>query len=225
MRYGILRRLRKGDRLCLWPTFRCQLDCSHCGPLLVAGGMKRNKLGYELTVDEFIDVVDQFIERHETQEVLISGGEPSLYNGIGELIERIIHDHRLCCTVFTNGMSDRLAQVRTHDRLRLVVNYHHHTDREVFLANLSRFRDAHAHVQLKELGCAYIDETETVKKVYGREFIYDDDCNARWQIANDGTVHPHFLLMMRHLSGDGSWMKMLNAHHRAGCTREDWHEH
>ncbi|HEX7485322.1 MAG TPA: radical SAM protein [Vicinamibacterales bacterium] len=82
-------------------TYSCQCDCQHCAAVDYQHRTSRD--GSALTFDELRNVVDQTVDLGTTCLVL-TGGEPLLYERIHDLIAAV-DKSRCVCTVFTNGES------------------------------------------------------------------------------------------------------------------------
>ena len=80
-------------------TCLCQCSCKHCS----ADEYKKNVLhnNNALNLDEFKDAIAQSIELGTTC-IILTGGEPLLYEDIYDLISAV-DKSRSICTIFTNG--------------------------------------------------------------------------------------------------------------------------
>ena len=93
-------------------TYACQCMCDHCSAETYKNAVARD--GSALSVDELKDAIAQAIDLGTTS-VVLTGGEPLLYDGIYDLIESVDPD-KSTCTLFTNGeyltqdIVDRLKQ-------------------------------------------------------------------------------------------------------------------
>lgn len=82
-------------RMDLALTYRCQNDCGHC--------YNETKEKKELAVDEWKSVIDK-LWRAGVPHIVFTGGEPTLYRGLEELIARS-EEHGQITGMITNGRS------------------------------------------------------------------------------------------------------------------------
>ena len=93
-------------------TYDCQCDCQHCSAYSYKQGVARTHSA--LTLSELKDAIRQAVDLGTTC-VILTGGEPLLYNGLLRLIESVDHAKSIC-TIFSNGeylteqMVSRLTQ-------------------------------------------------------------------------------------------------------------------
>jgi len=80
-------------------TYNCQCDCLHCSAAFYKEEVTRNRNA--LSLGELQDGVRQAVDLGATC-VVLTGGEPLLYEGIYELIASV-DPARSVCTLFTNG--------------------------------------------------------------------------------------------------------------------------
>lgn len=75
-------------------TSKCNANCAHCS------AFRRDSEG-SLTTEQWCDVIDQCAELGLT-DLIITGGEPFLFDDIDVLVKRIV-DNGCVCDIFTNG--------------------------------------------------------------------------------------------------------------------------
>jgi MoaA/NifB/PqqE/SkfB family radical SAM enzyme len=80
-------------------TYNCQCDCLHCSAVDYQEKTRRD--GSALKFEELKSVIDQTVDLGTTC-VVLTGGEPLLYERIYDLIAAV-DKHRSVCTIFTNG--------------------------------------------------------------------------------------------------------------------------
>jgi len=80
-------------------TYNCQCDCLHCSAADYQAETRRQNSA--LTFEELKSVIDQTLDLGTTC-VVLTGGEPLLYEKIYDLIAAV-DKHRSVCTIFTNG--------------------------------------------------------------------------------------------------------------------------
>ena len=121
MRYGLLRRLRRGIRITCYLTFACDYNCSYCLMNFPGNGQPKAKMSSLDEWKEYINLIPSSI-----QEIYISGGEPTLVPYFKEFTEWALNKGILV-TVFSN-MSDsavaELSKLEETVRLRILGSYH-----------------------------------------------------------------------------------------------------
>jgi len=80
-------------------TYNCQCDCLHCSAVDYQETTRRENSA--LTFEELKSVIDQTLDLGTTC-VVLTGGEPLLYERIYDLIAAV-DKQRSVCTIFTNG--------------------------------------------------------------------------------------------------------------------------
>lgn len=95
-------------------TDKCNLRCRHC--YIAEGG------GNELSVPQIRDVLAEF-EEMQGLRVLVSGGEPLLHSGFGEL-NAMLPDFSLRKVLFTNGLllTDELLEGLNVDEIQVSID-------------------------------------------------------------------------------------------------------
>ncbi|HOO78380.1 MAG TPA: radical SAM protein [bacterium] len=97
----------------LMPTERCNLRCRYCYAEF------GHRVREDFPRDRILSVIDG-LARLGTKVIMVAGGEPTLYEGLGEMIERI-SGHGIECSVNTNGLlvPRRLAELERADMLSI----------------------------------------------------------------------------------------------------------
>ena len=80
-------------------TYNCQCECLHCSAADYQEKTRRENSA--LTFEELKSVIDQTLDLGTTC-VVLTGGEPLLYERIYDLVAAV-DKHRSVCTIFTNG--------------------------------------------------------------------------------------------------------------------------
>ena len=80
-------------------TYNCQCDCGHCSAVDYQERTSRN--GHALTYDELHGAIQQALDLGTTC-VILTGGEPLLYERIYDLVAAVDRS-RSVCTLFSNG--------------------------------------------------------------------------------------------------------------------------
>ena len=115
-RYGLLRRLKKGNRHYIFPTLRCNLDCDYCFNKSVPVRKKYSEMKFM----DWKQIIDSW---ENVQEIFLSGGEPFIYPDILPLLEYLI-DKKYMITINTNLLKLPDEFIKPTLRLRIVATYH-----------------------------------------------------------------------------------------------------
>ena len=121
----------------LWITFRCNYRCSYC-PIVTKfsyeGVIGRRE---ECSVDEWLEGLDKL----PSANIYVSGGEPFLYNGLPELINRLPDKHRILGIV-TNGTVKTEVYRRLQKPVHLNISFHREfVDDKRFLRKLHELKE------------------------------------------------------------------------------------
>ncbi len=134
MKYGILRRLKRGIRLDVMPSYKCNRNCSYC--ILKEGG-DQMPTSEEQNFIYWAKYIETFPLK--ISEIYLSGGEPSIYPNVDLLVNYFL-ENKICVTVFTNLMDIKLiSKITPSDRLRFSATHHidlSHDDARTFAVNL-----------------------------------------------------------------------------------------
>lgn len=95
-RYGLRKRLVRGDSMLLFLTFRCTLKCDYCALKYIDGKYPESD---EITLSEWKRIVKSFPRK--IREVKITGGEPMLMPWFPEFVNWLI-DEGYFVLVITN---------------------------------------------------------------------------------------------------------------------------
>jgi len=119
----------------LMPSLRCNYGCSYCILAWLRGKAPARK--DEHTPDEWIRALD----RLGRCGVLIGGGEPTMFQGLPELVNRLDHD---IFGIITNGSAPLEIYAAIEKRLYLQISYHReYVKEEKFLAKLKAIGELH----------------------------------------------------------------------------------
>jgi len=143
LRWGLMRRLRRGNKLMLFPTFRCNLTCSYCS----IGYLGKRAESTEIGLDDWKYLVRSFPIK--LREIRISGGEPMLMPYYSELINWLL-DQGLYVMVFTN-LSVLKLDVNRSRRLIYMATYHKCSNVKKFQKNLKEYRKKYR-VEVHQIG-------------------------------------------------------------------------
>ena len=97
-------------------TENCNLKCSYCY------GNFCKKPSRDLSIEESLKLIDEF-SKGGVRRITILGGEPLLYKGIREVVERL-NQKNISCSILTNGtlVPDRIAVLKNVDEVGLSID-------------------------------------------------------------------------------------------------------
>ena len=116
MRWGLMRRLKRGNKLMLFLTYRCNLDCEYCSLRYIGPRVESTEIGLE----DWKYIICNFPIR--LREIRICGGEPLVMPYYSELVNWLI-DRGLYVMVFTNLSVVKLDVIRS-DQLIYDATFH-----------------------------------------------------------------------------------------------------
>lgn len=124
LRFGIMRRLRRGHRFSMSLTFRCNISCPYCTTKKSTGKFPINYT--EKTLEDYKEFIDKYPYR--IQEISVTGGSPELHSDFVEIVKYIL-SKGIYVSVFTNLMHPDILELLPKSR-RLIFNasYHHYKD-------------------------------------------------------------------------------------------------
>jgi len=97
-------------------TENCNLQCSYCY------GNFCKKPSRDLSIEESLQLVDAF-SKGGVRRITILGGEPLLYKGIGDVVDRL-NQKKISCSILTNGtlVPDKIEVLRGVDEVGLSID-------------------------------------------------------------------------------------------------------
>lgn len=179
--YGLRKRFHEGIRLYVMPTFECTLDCAYCSTKMISGKLPEFT---GTSFDHLIYEINNFFL--PVREVVISGGEPFLYDRIDELINFLTS--KFFVTVQSNASILRnIENIRQTSKLLFSCSYHQsELNINIFEKNIKKLCDHGFRVVVVDTEGAGIDSDVS-------EYIRDsreikDECmdEFRWVIAPNG---------------------------------------
>ena len=153
-RYGLRRRLVRGDSLLLFLTFRCTLNCDYCALKYIDGKYPQCS---ETTISHWKRIVKSFPRK--IKEIKITGGEPMIMTYFDEFVNWLL-DEGYFVLVITNLSIKR--NIKKSDRLLFSAT--HHESAKVFHS------DYYKNYRVK------IDKIGSTKDLCYRE--YGDTCEG-----------------------------------------------
>jgi organic radical activating enzyme len=119
--YWKLRKLKKGITICITPSFICNYNCSYC--IVKNGGKQHPHDRNRKSAKEWIEYIESFPLR--ITEVIITGGEPTSYSGLIELV-KILLDKKYFVTIYTNLSNPwEINKIPISKRLLIIATFHH----------------------------------------------------------------------------------------------------
>lgn len=132
--------IRRGYRINLHLTYRCNLDCPYCSTKMPIGKWPPIK---ESTLEMWKDRVTRMSKIIKVREVYVAGGEPTIMPYFVELINWLI-DQGFHVLVLTNlKLPDKLLQIKRSYRFSIRATYHHADDKERFLEAYNKIYPIH----------------------------------------------------------------------------------
>ena len=120
-RYGIMKRFKKGVRLSMALTFRCNLKCPYCVVDKPLGHTPKVK---ESTFKELTNFVKNRFP-YKIREIKLTGGAPELHKDFVKFANWIL-DQGYFLIIFTNlKRPDILMQLKKSRKLMFIASYHH----------------------------------------------------------------------------------------------------
>lgn len=118
--FGVRKRFKRGIRLYVLTTLRCNYNCEYCSNRFYNGKMIR--VDKELNVDGWVNKILSFPV--PVREVVISGGEPMLRDDFAALVNELTL-RGYFVTVQTNlSIPKRAAELKKSSRLRISATWH-----------------------------------------------------------------------------------------------------
>lgn len=172
LRYGIMRRFKRGDSMLLFLDFKCMLNCEYCALKYIDGKYpESNTMG----LVDWIRKVRDFPRK--IREVKITGGEPTMVKYFPELVKWLL-DNGYYVLVLTN--LGRYRKIKSSRRLIFMATWHHDMPEKQFMNNLKKYRDDGHRVNVAEIG----KERDLQHREYG------DTCTG-FLYAPDGRLYTH----------------------------------
>jgi organic radical activating enzyme len=198
-RYGVVRRIKKfflgGIKIHYNPTMRCNLDCKYCSekfPIKYSSPedfsiniVKKN----ECSTEKFNRIIDEIFDNVEVpvNEVVVSGGEPTLRKDISILINHVL-DKGCFVTLFSNLATSAALNVKETYKFRIVSTFHSDYDnRERYLKMLERYKEKYF-VVVEEIESAEIFHHRSKEKMHYSTYPIESICMKRMIISPEGGV-------------------------------------
>lgn len=159
-RFGLMKRMHRGCRLMIFPSFRCPVQCSYCtlrfASDIINGKMITTPKEDELSLEEWKQIIRSYPKK--VREVQVSGGEPLVWRDYSAFVNWCL-DEGYFVTVFSSLWNQKGLNVRESVRLRIGATYHRNMPKELFEYHLKLYR-AKYRVNVEEV------ETDAVVSSY-----------------------------------------------------------
>jgi len=194
MRFGLLKKLKRGVRIKIFPSFICNLDCWYCANKFVGDG--DYKRVPSMNYKKWIDIINEFPVK--VKEVVISGGEPAIYKDLGRLVNYLT-DNKIMVTIFSNLMIVN-NEIKGSKRIRIGATHHIGTDETIFKVNLQHYIDKGIRVDVEEfkqdkkVDDSYTKFVHTKGNATGLICMY----SPAFYFSPDGKLFPRKFEMMKY---------------------------
>lgn len=188
-RYGLMKRLRRGFRVQLFLTFKCNLDCGYCTLKFADGEMPVSET---MQLEDWQHVITDHFP-HKIREVVLTGGEPMILPYYSELVNWML-SRGLFVTVYSNLMTSGGLKVNPSYRYRIASTYHHSASKEKFEKMLEKYREKYR-VDIEEIGDTKKIEASHLKPYSSLE--YTEECRGFFYTP-EGRLFTNFNQMIRH---------------------------
>ena len=195
MRYGFHAAIREGRRISLFLTMRCPLQCSYCS--LKAGGfpLPTDAKTKELSLDEWKLLLLNLFKFMPVNEIIITGGEPTLRDDVSGLINFLLSLNK-CVILHSNLWTDNALAVRKTNRFRILSTFHHSDSRYRYLTMYEKYA-AKYRIDATEIFYKVLDVTRVKHfEIQGPEISGMTD---RFAISPDGHIFVQQKMMYKHL--------------------------
>ena len=179
-RYGIMKRLRKGDSALLFLTFRCTLKCSYCSLKYIDGIYPSSS---EIDLSDWKRIVKDFPRK--LREIKITGGEPMIQPYFVEFVNWLT-DNGYFVFVLTN-LTIKVKGLKPSNKLMLCATHHQGIDADKWKKNLEHYQKDFR-VEVEEIDFGEVDGSY-VKNLGYRES--GDTCMG-FLYAPDGKLYTRF---------------------------------
>lgn len=188
LRYGLMKRLKRGKRIYVSLTFRCQLDCVYCSCKSATGKMPVYE---EIGGQTLIDIITNLPFR--VREIVLSGGEPMVHRDFVFIYYELLKMGYFV-TIFTNLVNGRAVFLNCNRKARITTSYHLSSKRGEFLYRLAECIESGLNVKVDEFPGHQSGKGDRIKP-----FLNINECMTakRFCIAPDGKIYTNFGALLR----------------------------
>jgi organic radical activating enzyme len=185
IRYGLLRRMKRGISLAIDLTFKCNYKCSICSLHLVNG-----RIYPEMETKSF-EFWKKFIDDFPIpiQEIYLSGGEPVLVKYL-PLLTNYLLNKKICVSIWSNISIPEVFEAIIHSKLFRIVTVYHpdQTDLAKFLLACEQIRNYGLRLDVEEIGDKQFIAGSTLKPFWDMERINKYKCKNRFYVDPFGRM-------------------------------------
>jgi len=193
LRYGLMKRLKRGVRVKIFPSFNCTLGCDYCGNKL-ENTLKPKDTENNYNLADWINLIDNF--PIPVREVVISGGEPTEWPSLANLSNWILDSGRFL-EIYTNLINTNLLLVDKSRKFRILATKHKkHSVRE-FDKNYTLVHEKHENIDVKEIDANTLWYSRKVPFTCTVELAHLIQKKYFW-ISPDGAIFPNCYGAMKH---------------------------
>ncbi len=179
------------NELLIRVTYRCNRRCKFCFNYVFD-----DKVKYDSNEALDIEKLIEFIQKHSIKKVHLSGGEPTMYKNISDLVSRLAQVCKV--SYFTNGMLfDRFTtdEISAMGIMRIKVSLYN----EEILGNDSHFLEMCKKIlEIKsknpaiKFKASFMIDTDFFKVINSKNYKYALEVfdNIKWQPLTVGVDHP-----------------------------------
>ena len=172
LRYGLLRRFRRGVRLSIALTYRCNLNCSYCSTKIATGKTPTAK---EVSWHELVSFVSRF--PYPIREIRLTGGAPELHKYFVGFVNWLL-DKGYFVQVITNLLFyDKLNKLKRTPRLMFCATYHHEMgviEKIEWFANYGRLKENYR-IIVDEIDYQVLPSISRLKPFLTKEVMKSND--------------------------------------------------
>jgi organic radical activating enzyme len=213
-RYGLFRRVDKilhgGVKVHLCITMRCNLKCDYCCerfPQRAKTGVDfdmNNFCGNECSTSEIIKIIDNLFDNVKVpiNEVVISGGEPTLRPDISNIVNHVL-SKGCFVTLFTNFATGYGNKINNTYKFRIVTTFHKDDDKEHYTRIFEKYKKYH--VIIEEIESNFINnKSRSKEKMKIGSWPVENIMRERLVISPDGQVFLNAKAFFEHFYGDSN---------------------
>ena len=185
LRFGMTKRLRRGGRVTIFPSYKCNFDCWYC-TLKVDGVFPVNET---LPLEKWQYFLTKFDEatrdNNGIREVILTGGEPTLLPYFTELVNWILFIKKWHLTMFTNLTTNKLLEIKPSLRLRVCATFHHGDNLQRFDTMYKTINAVHR-VDVEEIDVKCLPYSRVKPYLTLDEILYDA---TSLRVSPSQTIH------------------------------------
>jgi hypothetical protein len=178
LRFGFMKRLRRGVRLSITPSWVCNYDCEYCS-VKIKGVYPKSDIK---PLAFWKQIITEYDRANRTEggirEIILSGGEPTLIPYFKELVDWILFEKKWYLTSFSNLSNLKWLEIKPTRRLRIGATFHHGHDPIAFTKRYNKINKIHR-VDVEEIGEKFLPYSTRAKNYLTQEEINTLTDNVR----------------------------------------------